>query len=88
MIDEPKQELLVQYFLDEVDPSTAERYEPNSRLMQSSASIPGNEEPLLRWPMPCRRWIRRQVFLNGFFRRSTESPARPSAEAPAPTSSG
>ena len=25
MIDEPKQELLVQYFLDEVDPSTAEK---------------------------------------------------------------
>ena len=88
MIDELKQDLLVQYLLNEVDSSTAEKIRANSKAMPSFGNLCGKRRmPSPRWPTPHRRWSRPRVFLNEFFSWNGMSPGRP-APASRPKSSG
>ena len=80
MIDEVKQDLLVQYLLNEVDASTAEKIRAELEADPNYGILCGKRKMRLRrWPTLRRPWRRRSDSRNGFFNWNEKSQAFPSA---------
>ena len=78
MIDESKQDLLVQYLLGELDSTTAAKLAPKSRSTLSFGILLTKwRKHSHRWPTPQRRWLHPLSSLNEFSAWSAEQGKTP-----------